>query len=370
MARARREATRFGLVNMVVWCWSIEMSDKLPADITGKRILVTGAAGFIGFHSCGRLLAGGAEVLGVDDLNAYYDVQLKRARLARLEGRAGFAFERCDVADKARVLALLEAFRPHYVVHLAAQAGVRFSLQDPSAYVRANVDGFLAVLEACRARPVHHLIYASSSSVYGANGKVPFCETDRVDNPRSLYAVTKRANELMAHTYAELFGIPASGLRFFTVYGPWGRPDMAYFSFTKAILEGRPIDVFNHGQMQRDFTYIDDVVEAIARLLPLAPNTAPAVGAGGGDGAAAAVVHRLYNVGNHSPVALQHFIAVIEAALGRKADLRLLPMQPGDVPITYADVARLAAAVDFAPRTPLAEGMAHFVAWYRQFYNI
>jgi len=346
------------------------MGDILPADIKGKRILLTGAAGFIGFHSCLRLLAGGAGVLGVDDLNAYYDVELKQARLARLEGRAGFAFERCDVADKARVLALLRAFEPHYVLHLAAQAGVRFSLQDPSAYLRANVDGFLAVLEACRARPVRHLIYASSSSVYGANSKVPFCESDRVDNPRSLYAVTKRANELMAHTYAELFGIAASGLRFFTVYGPWGRPDMAYFSFTKAILEGRPIDVFNHGHMQRDFTYIDDVVEAIARLLPLTPNATVATGAGTGDVASAAVAHRVYNVGNHSPVALLQFIAAIEAALGRKADLRLLPMQPGDVPTTYADVARLSAAVDFVPRTPLEEGIAQFVAWYRDFYKV
>jgi UDP-glucuronate 4-epimerase len=345
------------------------MSDKLAADIMDKRILVTGAAGFIGFHTCLRLLTGGARVLGVDDLNAYYDVELKQARLARLEGLAGFGFERCDVADEARVLALLGAFRPHYVVHLAAQAGVRFSLQDPSAYLRANVDGFLAVLEACRAWPVRHLIYASSSSVYGANSKVPFCESDRVDNPRSLYAVTKRANELMAHTYAELFAIPASGLRFFTVYGPWGRPDMAYFSFTKAILEGRPIDVFNHGQMQRDFTYIDDVVEAIARLVSLPPNAAVVTGASG-DAAAGAVAHRLYNVGNHSPVTLQQFIAVIEATLGRKAELRLLPMQPGDVPITYADVARLAAAVAFAPRTPLAEGIARFVAWYRQFYKV
>jgi len=345
------------------------MSDKLAADIMGKRILVTGAAGFIGFHTCLRLLAGGARVLGLDDLNAYYDVELKQARLARLEGLAGFAFERCDVADKARVLALLGDFRPHYVVHLAAQAGVRFSLQDPSAYLRANIDGFLAVLEACRAQPVRHLIYASSSSVYGANSKVPFCESDRVDNPRSLYAVTKRTNELMAHTYAELFAIPVSGLRFFTVYGPWGRPDMAYFSFTKAILEGRPIDVFNHGQMQRDFTYIDDVVEAIARLVPLPPNAAAATGASG-DAAAAALGHRLYNVGNHSPVALQQFIAVIEATLGRKAELRLLPMQPGDVPITYADVARLSAAVAFAPRTPLEEGIARFVAWYRQFYRV
>jgi UDP-glucuronate 4-epimerase len=253
--------------------------------------------------------------------------------------------------------ALMAQFKPHYVVHLAAQAGVRFSLQDPSQYVRANVEGFLAVLEACRAQPVDHLLYASSSSVYGANTKVPFSEADRVDNPRSLYAVTKRSNELMAHTYAELFGIAASGLRFFTVYGPWGRPDMAYFSFTKAILEDRPIDVFNYGQMQRDFTYIDDVVEAIARLLPLAPE-------------AATPPHRIYNVGNHAPVALGDFIRVLEAALGRTAQRRMLPMQPGDVNITYADVARLAAAVDFSPATPLQEGMRRFVAWYRQFYQV
>jgi len=309
-------------------------------------------------------------VLGVDDLNAYYDVALKQARLARLEALDGFSFERCDIADKARVLALVAAFKPDYVVHLAAQAGVRFSLQDPSAYLRANIDGFLAVLEACRAHPVQHLIYASSSSVYGGNSKVPFCETDPVDNPRSLYAVTKRANELMAHTYAELFAIPASGLRFFTVYGPWGRPDMAYFAFTKAILEGRPIDVFNDGQMQRDFTYIDDVVEAIERLLLLPPAVAAAAGPQAADRSGEAVQHRLYNVGNHAPVALHQFIAVIEAALGRKAELRMLPMQPGDVTITYADVARLAAAVGFRPRTPLEQGLRRFIAWYREFYKV
>jgi UDP-glucuronate 4-epimerase len=341
------------------------MNGYPPVDIRAKRILTTGAAGFIGFHTCRRLQASGARVLGVDDLNAYYDVALKQARLTRLEGLDGFGFERCDVADKARVLALVAAFKPHYVVHLAAQAGVRFSLQDPAAYLRANVDGFLAVLEACRAHPVQHLIYASSSSVYGGNSKVPFCETDPVDDPRSLYAVTKRANELMAHTYAQLFAIPVSGLRFFTVYGPWGRPDMAYFSFTKAILEGRPIDVFNDGQMQRDFTYIDDVVEAIERLLGLPPAMAAAASP-----QADAVQHRLYNVGNHAPVALAEFIAVIEAALGRKAERRMLPMQPGDVPITYADVARLAAAVGFRPRTPLEQGMGQFVAWYRDFYKV
>jgi UDP-glucuronate 4-epimerase len=340
------------------------MKNSMAIDLTANRVLVTGAAGFIGFHACQKLVARGCRVLGLDDLNAYYDVALKQARLARLDGLAGFAFERCDVADKARVLALIAGFKPDYVLHLAAQAGVRFSLQEPSQYLRANIDGFLAVLEACRAQPVKHLIYASSSSVYGGNRKVPFAETDRVDDPRSLYAVTKRSNELMAHTYAGLFGIPASGLRFFTVYGPWGRPDMAYFSFTKAILEGRPIDVFNHGQMQRDFTYIDDVVEAIARLLPLGPEAAAA------DAAQPDPPHRIYNVGNHAPIALGEFIGVIEAALGRKAQRRMLPLQPGDVPLTYADVASLAAAVDFSPATPLEEGIRRFVAWYRQFYNV
>ena len=284
-------------------------------------------------------------------------------RLARLEGLAGFAFERCDVADKARVLALLGAFEPHYVVHLAAQAGVRFSLQDPSAYLRANIDGFLAVLEACRARPVRHLIYASSSSVYGANSKVPFSESDRVDNPRSLYAVSKRANELMAHTYAELFNIAASGLRFFTVYGPWGRPDMAYYAFTKSILEGRPIDVFNHGRMQRDFTYIDDVTEALARLLALPPAAA-------GDGSETAARHTIYNLGNHTPVELERFIAAIETALGRKAHRRYLPMQQGDVPATWADVERLTRATGFAPHTSIEDGIARFVAWYRAYHRI
>ena len=343
------------------------MGGYQPVDISGKRILATGVAGFIGFHVSRRLLASGARVLGVDDLNSYYDVALKQARLAGLEQLQGFSFERCDVADKARVQALVASFNPDYVVHLAAQAGVRFSLHHPSAYVRANVDGFLAVLEACRAHPVRHLIYASSSSVYGGNTKVPFCETDPVENPRSLYAVTKRSNELMAHTYAHLFGIPCSGLRFFTVYGPWGRPDMAYFAFTKAILEGRPIDVFNHGRMQRDFTYIDDVVEAIERLLTLPPGSTPDPHA---NGSAGWVAHSLYNVGSHAPVALDQFIAVIEAALGRRAELRLLPMQPGDVPVTYADVAKLAAAVDFAPRTPLEQGIRQFVSWYRDFYGV
>jgi UDP-glucuronate 4-epimerase len=343
------------------------MSGDRAGDIGGKRILVTGAAGFIGFHACQRLVAGHAQVLGVDNLNSYYDVTLKEARLARLEGLAGFRFERCDVADRARLISVFGTFKPDYVLHLAAQAGVRYSLIDPFAYLKSNVDGFLAILEACRMHPVRHLLYASSSSVYGGNSKVPFSVTDRVDDPRSLYAVTKRSNELMAHTYAQLFAIPASGLRFFTVYGPWGRPDMAYFSFTKAILEGRPIDVFNNGQLKRDFTYIDDVVEVIERLLPLAP--VPGPGHHAADPAAVAVAHRLYNVGNHTPVELAHFIAVIESATGCKAELRKLPMQPGDVPITYADVDELIAAVAFSPRTPLAQGIDQFVAWYRGYYQ-
>lgn len=329
-----------------------------------RRILVTGAAGFIGFHTCSRLIAAGARVLGLDDLNSYYDLTLKQARLARLDGGAGFAFERCDVADQQRVSALMATFKPDYVVHLAAQAGVRYSLSAPAAYTRSNVDGFLAILEACRAQPVQHLLYASSSSVYGGNSKVPFCETDAVDDPRSLYAVTKRANELMAHTYARLFAIPSTGLRFFTVYGPFGRPDMAYFSFTKAILEGRAIDVYNHGRMQRDFTYIDDVVEVLERLVPRAP--LPPAGETTGS---QWVPHRLYNVGNQTPIALGAFIAVIEAAVGRKAVLNMLPMQPGDVPVTYANVDRLIADVGFSPSTPIAEGMRRFVAWYRAFYG-
>jgi UDP-glucuronate 4-epimerase len=332
-----------------------------------ERILVTGAAGFIGFHLVSRLLAEGASVHGLDNLNAYYDVGLKRARLARIGAQTGeharFAFSELDVTDYAGLAALLAAFRPDCVVHLAAQAGVRYSLLNPRAYASANLDGFLSVLEACRAHPVRHLVYASSSSVYGANAKVPYHEDDPVLAPVSLYAATKRANELMAQSYAHLYGIPVSGVRFFTVYGPWGRPDMAYFSFTKAILEGRPIDVFNHGEMQRDFTYIDDVVEALVRLLDLPPaKEAEAAGT-------ARAPHTLYNIGNHTPITLKRFIAAIEAALGREASKRYLPMQPGDVPVTYADVERLARVAGFAPRTPIEDGIARFVAWYRAYYG-
>ena len=319
-------------------------------------ILVTGAAGFIGFHVTRALLKAGHSVVGIDSLNDYYDRSLKYARLDQLREHARFTFTKLDLADQEATRFLFARFKPSHVIHLAAQAGVRYSLQFPHTYTEANITGFLNVLEGCRTHPVKHLIYASSSSVYGANFKTPFSESDPVNEPQSLYAATKRANELMAHTYSHLFQIPTSGLRFFTVYGPWGRPDMAYFSFTKAIIEGKPIEVFNHGQMWRDFTYIDDVVQAIVRLLDLPPAPEP-------------VRHTLYNVGNHTPVALGRFIEVIEQTLERKAIVRNKPMQPGDVTITYADVSKLSAATGFAPSTSIEDGMARFVAWYRQFYG-
>ena len=337
---------------------------RVPTTVSGSRILVTGAAGFVGFHLAVRFLAAGATVLGLDNLNSYYDVGLKEARLAQLEGRSRFEFIRGDLTDQGAVLDLFERFRPDYVVHLAAQAGVRYSITNPRAYVSANVDGFLSVLEACRARGTQHLLYASSSSVYGTNTKVPFHEDDPVLQPVSLYAASKRANELMARTYAHLYRIPASGLRFFTVYGPWGRPDMAYFSFTKAILEGRSIDVYNHGRMRRDFTYIDDVSEAILRLLEHPPEG----GENGHD--AGGAPHTIYNIGNHTPVELERFIAAIETALGKRAERHLLPMQPGDVPVTYADVERLTRLTGFSPDTSIETGIARFVDWYRAYYGI
>ena len=327
------------------------------------RILVTGAAGFIGFHLTRQLLASGAHVHGLDNLNSYYDAGLKRARLAEIGAQDRFAFSELDVTDHASLRALWAGFRPDYVVHLAAQAGVRHSIEAPRSYVAANLDGFLGVLEACRAHPVRHLIYASSSSVYGANSKVPFHEDDPVRAPVSLYGATKRANELMAQTYAHLYGIPCSGVRFFTVYGPWGRPDMAYYAFTKAILEGRPIDVFNHGRMERDFTYVDDVTEALVRLIDLPP-------AGSDRDAISDAPHVIYNVGNHTPVTLERFIAAIEGALGRAARKNFLPMQPGDVPATWADVERLSQVTGFAPRTTIEDGIGRFVAWYRSHHGV
>jgi UDP-glucuronate 4-epimerase len=316
------------------------------------KILVTGAAGFIGMHVCRELLARGDAVLGIDDLNYYYDPALKHARLAQLQGKAAFAFERLDIADSAAMRSLFERGGFTRVVHLAAQAGVRYSVTHPHAYAQANLVGFLNVLEGCRARRIEHLVYASSSSVYGGNTKLPFAEDDAVDHPVSLYAASKKANELMAHSYSHLYGLPCSGLRFFTVYGPWGRPDMAYWSFTKAILAGEPIAVFNHGRMRRDFTYIDDIVAGVLAVLDQPPTK---------EGA------RVLNIGGNAPVTLMDFIAELQAAIGLSARLEMKPMQPGDVTDTCADVTRLNLLLGHTHRfTPLDQGLVRFVRWYRQ----
>jgi len=334
-----------------------------------ETILVTGAAGFIGFHLTKRLLDAGLTVVGVDNLNPYYDVRLKEDRLARLQGSPGFRFVRLDLADRDGMAALFAREKPARVVHLAAQAGVRYSLENPLAYVESNLVGFLHVLEGCRHHDVRHLVFASSSSVYGGNTRMPFSVHDNVDHPVSLYAATKKSNELMAHAYAALYGLPCTGLRFFTVYGPWGRPDMALFLFTRAILAGEPIDVYNHGRMQRDFTYIDDIVEGVSRILDLIPAPDPRWRGEAPDPATSFAPYRIYNIGNNAPVALTDFIAAIEAALGRKAVRNPLPLQPGDVPATYADVDDLTAAVGFKPSTPLAEGIGRFIRWYRDYYG-
>ena len=330
------------------------------------KILVTGAAGFIGFHDCRFLLQRGDEVVGVDNLNAYYDVRLKEARLAQLIGDSHFKFHRLDLNDNDASQRLFDVGFDS-VVHLAAQAGVRYSLTNPRAYIDSNIVGFLNVLEGCRHSQVGHLVYASSSSVYGANTTLPFSAQDRVDHPVSLYAATKKANELMAHTYSHLFRLPTTGLRFFTVYGPWGRPDMALFLFARAILEGRPIDVFNHGNMRRDFTYIDDVVEAVVRVvdLPAMPN--PDWSGGEMDPATSLAPYRIYNVGNHTPVELRRLISILETELGLPAVQRFLDMQPGDVPATYADVDGLVRDVHFQPATPIEVGVRRFVTWFREY---
>jgi UDP-glucuronate 4-epimerase len=333
------------------------------------KVLVTGAAGFIGFHTARALLDRGDEVIGLDNLNSYYDVRLKEARLAQLAGRAGFSFHKLDLADRAGMQRLFADTRPRRVAHLGAQAGVRYSIENPHAYVDSNLVGMLHVLEGCRHTEVEHLVYASSSSVYGANTRMPFSVHDNVDHPLSLYAATKKANELMAHTYAHLYRLPVTGLRFFTVYGPWGRPDMALFLFTRRILAGEPIEVFNNGHHARDFTYIDDVVEGVLRTLDRIAAPDPAWSGERPDPGTSAAPCRLYNIGNHEPVKLMEFIAVLEAALGREAKKNFLPRQPGDVETTFADVEALAADVGFAPRTPLAEGVARFVAWYREHYG-
>jgi len=334
------------------------------------RVLVTGAAGFIGSHVSHRLLDRGDEVVGIDNLNAYYDPRLKQARLNRLIDRDRFRFEKLDLSDAEGIKSLFRDGGFDRVLHLAAQAGVRYSLTNPSAYIEANVVGFLNILEGCRHAKVPHLVYASSSSVYGANTKMPFSTHDNVDHPVSLYAATKKANELMAHCYSHLYRIPTTGLRFFTVYGPWGRPDMALFIFTRAILAGEPIKVFNHGRMRRDFTYIDDIVEAIERLIPQAPTATASHDPAQPEPATGPVPHRIFNIGNHTPIELGRFIEVIETAVGKTAVKRMLPMQPGDVPATYADVSRLAAAVGFAPRTRIEDGIGRFVAWYREYYGV
>jgi UDP-glucuronate 4-epimerase len=332
--------------------------------------LVTGAAGFIGFHLSQHLLERGEHVLGLDNLNDYYDVRLKEARLARLEERPEFRFFKADLADQQTVADLFRSYRPKRVVNLAAQAGVRYSLTNPHAYANANLVGFLNLLEGCRHSEVEHLVYASSSSVYGANTRLPFSVEDNVDHPLSLYAASKKANELMAHSYAHLFDLPCTGLRFFNVYGPWGRPDAALSRFAAAMVEDRPIDVYNYGHHRRDFTYIDDIVEGITRVLdrPARPN--PDWQGDAPDPASSSAPYRLYNIGNHQPVELLYLIELLEQALGRKARRNLLPMQPGDVEDTVADVAALERDVGFAPATPIEAGVARFVAWYQEYYGV
>lgn len=327
-------------------------------------VLVTGAAGFIGFHLISRLQADGVEVVGVDNLTPYYDVELKQARLAQLQQQPGFHFEYLDIADREGCAKLFRQLRFSHVVNLAAQPGVRYSLEHPASYIDTNLVGFANILEGCRHGEVGHLVYASSSSVYGMNQKVPFSTDDNVDYPVSLYAASKKANELMAHAYSHLYGIPVTGLRFFTVYGPWGRPDMAYFSFAKAILNGDPIPVFNRGEMQRDFTYIDDIVEGVVRVMQRIPAEQSIPGTN------AKSSYQLYNIGNNQPETLRDFISAIERACGKEAILDLLPMQPGDVPITYADIDSLAADTGFSPSTPLQQGINNFVAWYRDYYQV
>jgi len=334
------------------------------------KVLVSGCAGFIGMHVCERLLARGDEIVGVDNLNDYYDVTLKQARLARLQQHTNFRFVRLDIADRPAIASLFEQTRPAAAINLAAQAGVRHSLQNPHAYVDSNLVGFVNLLEGCRHAGVKHLVYASSSSVYGGNTRMPFSEHDNVDHPVSLYAASKKANELMAHTYSHLFELPTTGLRFFTVYGPWGRPDMALFLFARAILEDRPIDVFNHGRMQRDFTYIDDIAEGVVRTLDHPPMANPEFDTANPDPATSWAPYRICNIGNHQPIELMTYIEVLEQALGKVARKNFIPFQQGDVPATYAAIDALQSLTGYAPNTPVATGVARFVAWYREYYAV
>lgn len=334
------------------------------------KVLITGSAGFIGSTLALRLLERGDEVIGIDNLNDYYDVSLKQARLDRTLGHSGYTDVRIDLEDREGIARVFEQHRPQRVVNLAAQAGVRYSIENPLAYVDTNLVGFANILEGCRHNGVEHLVYASSSSVYGANTRMPFSVHDNVDHPVSLYAASKKANELMAHTYSHLYRIPTTGLRFFTVYGPWGRPDMALFKFTRSILAGEPIDVFNHGRHRRDFTYIDDIVEGVIRTLDRVPEPNPEWNGDAPDSASSTAPYRLYNIGNNQPVELLHYIKVLEDCLGRKAEMNMLPLQPGDVPDTYADVQDLIRDVGYKPATTVEEGVARFVDWYRDFYRV
>ncbi len=345
------------------------------------HILVTGSAGFIGYHTAAKLLERGDSVVGLDSINEYYNPQLKRDRLKQLEGRAGFEFVQMHLEDRNALQKLFEQHRFDSVIHLAAQAGVRYSLTNPNAYVDSNLVGFTSILECCRHHQIGHLVYASSSSVYGANRKIPFSVEDRVDHPLSLYAATKKANELMAHTYSHLFRLPTTGLRFFTVYGPWGRPDMALWLFTEAIFKGKPIDVFNHGRMQRDFTYIDDITEGVIRV----NDNVPRCSVGESDAAKevpnpansdadsrspTSAPYRIYNIGNNKPVELMQMIRTLESCIGRKAEMRMLPMQPGDVPSTFADIDALQRDVGFRPDTPIETGIERFVSWYKSYHGV
>jgi UDP-glucuronate 4-epimerase len=334
-----------------------------------NKVLITGAAGFIGFHLAARLLADGCRVVGIDNMNAYYDVNLKKARLAQLQAQPNFRFDRIDLADREALQQVFETHAPDGVVNLAAQAGVRYSLENPQAYVDANLVGFVNLLECCRQRHIAHLVFASSSSVYGSNTRMPFSVRHNVDHPVSLYAATKKANELMAHTYSHIYGLPCTGLRFFTVYGPWGRPDMALFLFTKAILADQPIQVFNHGRMQRDFTYIDDIVEGVVRVLARRPMPDPDWPGMDSDPGSSSAPYRLYNIGNNQPVELSRFIEIIESCLGKKAKKQYLALQPGDVVATFADIDTLTRDTGFKPHTPLTTGIKRFVDWYLDYYG-
>ena len=331
---------------------------------------MTGVAGFIGYHLAQQLLSAGSDVVAIDNINDYYDVRLKMDRLKQLEGKPGYRFIQMDLADRAAVGALFEQEPFDRVIHLAAQAGVRYSLENPHAYIQSNLVGFINILEGCRHGRVPHLVYASSSSVYGANTRMPFSVHHNVDHPVSLYAATKKANELMAHSYSHLYRLPTTGLRFFTVYGPWGRPDMALFIFTKAIFEGKPIDIYNHGRMQRDFTYIDDIIEGVVRVAEKIPAGNPEWNGRSPDPATSRAPYQIYNIGNNNPVELLTLIDVLEKCVGRKAERRLLPIQPGDVPATYADVDDLMKDVGFKPSTPIERGVELFVEWYRNYYRV